>query len=451
MSYIRYGRAAPRPAEGPRRPAPAAPHGLLAADPGDPAHRLVRRLVDRDAVRRVRRLDLGARRGTAAGRAAPVLLRLHPLRDALLRLPLPGHGAVPAVQRPAARRLSDRHRPSRRPAAAAAAAHPGADLRRDPGSDRVGGALGRRRIGLDPQRPERAVVRRQRHRRPGRLERVPRLVRVPLEGQHAARAQGHRRVRPRLPGPGHRLSPARHREVPELGPARAARGAGAARAAPGAARGRRPRSPPLAPDRVLPAAAADPAPRVGVPVGDSRSAGGVRAVVGAALPRPPDRRVPPVRRPVHPVLVPRPGLRRRRREPVPWVHGRAGQLPARPRPARTRTAEPLEDALPAVPRAPGVPPVDRPPRRAHRVGHPHLVRGALHRPGSRGPPEPLRVGPALPRPGQRVLLPAHRRLPTLEPTRGRRAGSGRDARCPSSGRRERPPGGDRCVGRRSRG
>ena len=67
--------------------------------------------------------------GQLPGRAAPVLLRLHPLRHALLRLPLPRHRAVPAVQRPAARRLSGRRRRSPTPAAAAAAARARPDRR----------------------------------------------------------------------------------------------------------------------------------------------------------------------------------------------------------------------------------------------------------------------------------------------------------------------------------
>ena len=76
-----------------RRPAPLAAHGLLPADPRDPAHPLVRHLVGRDVLRRDRRLGGHARHRAAAGRAAPLLLRLHPLRHALLLVPLPRHRA----------------------------------------------------------------------------------------------------------------------------------------------------------------------------------------------------------------------------------------------------------------------------------------------------------------------------------------------------------------------
>ena len=110
--------------------------------------------------------------------------------------------------------------------------------------------------------------------------------------------------------------------------------------------------------------------------------------------------------------------------PFPGFSGAPGQLPARPRPAAPGAPEPLEDALPAVPRAPR--------RSSCRVGRSAVLIVAailtwfaalFHGPGARGPAQPLRVrAPLHSARSNAYFYLAHRRLPAREPARGRRAG-----------------------------
>ena len=99
-----------------RRPAPLAADRLLPAAARNPPFLLARPVRDRRAVRRVHQLVGDADHGPLAEGPARLPRRLHPLRDAALRLRVPGREPVPALlprQRP--ERVSDRrpHRPAR--------------------------------------------------------------------------------------------------------------------------------------------------------------------------------------------------------------------------------------------------------------------------------------------------------------------------------------------------
>ena len=143
------------------------------------------------------------------------------------------------------------------------------------------------------------------------------------------------RLQHRLRRAGARVPAARHRPLPERGPDGDARRRRAAAAASRAARRRRARPAPLAPDRLLPAAARDPASRLAVPVDDRRVLSR-RSSTGS-------RRCSPARRRASCTGSSRAYVRYAlhvnaflyaRREPVPGLHRRAGTLPARPRSAR---------------------------------------------------------------------------------------------------------------------
>ena len=104
---------------GGRRPGAASAHRSLPALPRDPPLRLDLPLVDRRRLRRLRRLDRGARAGAPPGAAAPLPRGVRPLRDAPRRVRLPRRPAVPGLHR--ARGLV-RDRPRDRPAGARSSA-----------------------------------------------------------------------------------------------------------------------------------------------------------------------------------------------------------------------------------------------------------------------------------------------------------------------------------------
>ena len=248
-----------------------------------------------------------------------------------------------------------------------------------------------------------------------------------------------------------RLSAARHRPVPELRPARAARGARAAAAAPGAARGRRARPAPLAPDRVLPAAAARSRSSSGRTSGGSSRCLAVIVQWFVTLFRGrPIGVVPPVRR------ARTSGTRSTSRRsaslaanPFPGFTGKPGQLPARPRPARARsgrTAGRRSSAAFLV--DPGGDPVDRAPRRrsSSRRSSPGSRRSSpagRPRGSATSPPGPCATSARRTRTSTSSPTSTRTRARSRAPSPSRRAGAAR--RRPSScRRRERPPRGDRC-------
>ena len=334
---MRHARAS-GPARRRGRPPPEPADGLLPAPPRDPASDLGVPLVDRSSFfARDRRLDRGARPRAAAGRAAPVLLRVHPLLGAPRLVPLarratrtrssagaegdypidvelPGAGAagalvelLPALPRaPGARCLARARR--RRDASAHSTS-------RTAGRTARGGALGvavrRPRLVREPRRAAGcrracATPARTASATAPRCSRTscssPTGTRTPTRRRCSTASSGRRSTPVRLVGDPHDLRRSRVTVFFRL-PARAA----AHRLA--RALGRRCSSSPSIANwfvtlfRGTPAASlhrflsrvgALPAPRVRVPVS--------------------------------------------RREPVPGLHGRAGQLPARPRAARARRA-----------------------------------------------------------------------------------------------------------------
>src|SRR3954471_19203306 len=80
QSLMRNARRAPRQADRRGRPEAQPRHGHLPPDPGDPALSLPLLLDDRHLLRGARELGDHAVRGDAAGGAAQVHVRLHPVR-----------------------------------------------------------------------------------------------------------------------------------------------------------------------------------------------------------------------------------------------------------------------------------------------------------------------------------------------------------------------------------
>ncbi len=187
----------------------------------------------------------------------------------------------------------------------------------------------------------------------------------------------------------------------------------------------------VARDRVLPAAARDPAPLLARALERARGSRLDRAVARHADPRPADRRVPPLPLALDPLRLPRLRLRRARREPVPVVRRAVRSLPPRPRAPAARPPEPVEDALPRAARDPGVPRQLRAERRARGQRDPDLVRRVGHRTRSRGAAEPVRLRAAVRGADERVHVLLDRPVSAREPTRGRRSGAGAGAAQPA--------------------
>ena len=206
----------------------------------------------------------------------------------------------------------------------------------------------------------------------------------------------------------------------------------------------------LAPDRVLPAAARDPASRLARALVDRRVLRCDRAVVRDAVPRHAGRAAAPVPVAVGAVRAARLRVPAAHRESVPGLHRRDGALPGRSRAARAGPAEPLEDLLPVPARDPGLPRHRRARGGAVRGRVPHLVRRPRDGVGACRAAQPLGVRAALRVADERVPVSADGRVPAREPARGRgraaalaRAHAGRAAE-PS------PPGDAAAASRASR-
>ena len=393
--------------------------GLLPAPALHPAPDLVRALVDRGVP--APRSPAGSpslATGHAPGWAPPLLLRLHPLLDPHLRLPLPRREPLPRVRRrggpstrstcgcPAAPAPQSRWRAFFRlvlaiPALAVSSALSGAGVG-------FSGTTGKSSNTSATRAGDRG--------RHGR--RVPRLVRLARDRPDAARAPGRRRLRPRLQGAAPRLRPARHRPLPERRPDGAAR-----------RRSTRPAPHPvhlvgdsedLRRSRVtvffrLPLAI----PHLVwlVPLVDPRVPRRDRPVVRDAARRQAGGAAAPVPLGVGALRVPRLRVPDAGGEPVPGLHRALRQLPARPRAARApgaRAAGRRSSGSSSSSRRSSSTRRSRTALVARRG--PDLVLRARHRPGARGAAQPLGLRAALRR---RRSTPTSSCSPTSTRTRAR--------------------------------
>ena len=233
---------------------------------------------------------------------------------------------------------------------------------------------------------------RGRRRRPRGDGRVPRVVRVARAGADAARPARPRRLRHRLHGAGRAAtcssSPIATRR---RDPSRVLPGRRRCRRIPVRLELDRPARA-VAPDRLLPAPARDPAPRSGSRCGPCSSLLAVARRLGRrARDRARADRPPPLHRRLGALRDARRRLPLPRRRPVPGLRRRRRELPRRPRDRPAAAPAPARHPVPALAR--------RSPRSSSRrrytvvvwvVAPARLVGGALHRADAGGDPQSRR-------------------------------------------------------------
>ena len=241
--------------------------------------------------------------------------------------------------------------------------------------------------------------------------RLPGVVRRGRARADAARDPEPRGVRRRVHGAGLRLRPARHGPLPQRRSRLGWAGVGGS-AAPGAAGAERRRAP-VAADRFLPPPAHDPPLRVAVPVVGGRLLRRARELVRGACPRPLGRALAPLPPRVHPLLRARQRVPVPDRQPVPRLH-RDARLPRRGLDRRSRAPEPLDHAVPDLPRDPGALACRRTQRRPLRRELLRLVLRARHREDADGLPQRRGDRDPLPGPDERVLVRRDGHVPARE-------------------------------------